>query len=120
LMKRSSLRKKRYFEHKEKARTFVHERLCSINEHYGFKYRRVSIRDTKTRWGSCSSQGNLNFSYKIIFLPPYLADYVITHELCHLQEFNHSKHFWNLVEQKIPDHHKCKEDLHLEAIRLRN
>lgn len=83
-----------YRKFKEKARDFVCQKLIEINKNYGFKYNRVSIKRQKTRWGSCSKKGNLNFDYKIFFLPLPLAVYIITHELCHLKEMNHSMRFW--------------------------
>ncbi len=93
------------------ARLFIHERLTYWNQFYNFSYKRVFIKNQKTRWGSCSKNGNLNFNYKIIYLPPHLADYIIVHELCHLGEFNHSKRFWNLVEKTIPEYARCKNEL---------
>jgi len=96
--------KKHYAEHKEMARALVHERLVYWNGFYNFNYNRVSIRNTRSRWGSCSSKGNLNFNYRIIFLPTALQDYLIVHELCHLQEMNHAVQFWALVSQQIPDY----------------
>jgi len=66
-------------------------------------YHRVAIRDTKRSWGSCSSKGNLNFSYKLLFLPACLRDYIILHELCHLRVLNHSQAFWNEMTILMPD-----------------
>lgn len=97
--------------HKERARVFVHERLEVVNKEYGFLYNRVAIRDQKSRWGSCSAKGNLNFNYRIQFLPLHLADYIIAHELCHLKEFNHGKGFWELVERAVPEYKKCCVEL---------
>lgn len=93
-----------YLENKEKARTQVLERLGYFNQFYGFKWNCVSIKNTKRRWGSCSKKGNLNFCYKIALIPQELADYVIVHELCHLGQFNHSKGFWALVKETVPDY----------------
>ncbi len=103
---------KHYREHKEVARAFVHARLVAINtEYYNYTYNRVAIRDTKSRWGSCSKKGNLNFNYRLLFLPQHLADYVIAHELSHLGEFNHSKNFWALVEKADPDYKSHQREL---------
>lgn len=103
--------RKDYLKYKEEARRLVKGRLEHYNEIYKFKYKRVAIRDQKTRWGSCSTSGNLNFNYKIALLPSHLADYIIVHELCHLKEFNHSKCFWDLVSLEIPNHNKLRHEL---------
>lgn len=100
-----------YRAQKEVARTFVHERLAFFNEHYGFTYGRVAIKNMSTRWGSCSQKGNLNFHYKIIDLPPHLQDYLIVHELCHLKAFNHGAAFWALVAETIPAYKVCRAEL---------
>ena len=65
---------------------------------------RVAVRDQKTRWGSCSGKGNVNFNWKLIMAPPQVLDYVVIHELCHLYEFNHSPRFWALVERQMPEY----------------
>lgn len=94
---------KKYLENKEKARELVKARLEYFNTFYGYKWGKIAIRNQKTRWGSCSKKGNLNFNYKIVLLPPSYSDYIIVHELCHLEEFNHSENFWNLVAKTIPN-----------------
>jgi len=108
--------RKLYEKHKEEARQLVSLRLCHWNQFYGLSWGRVSIRDQKTRWGSCSKKGNLNFSYKLALLPEELSDYVIVHELCHLKEFNHSKNFWDLVARVIPDHKERRKALHFHRL----
>lgn len=70
----------------------------------GVSYGRITIRNQTTRWGSCSSKGNLNFNCLLMLMPPDIADYVIVHELCHLKEMNHSKAFWALVASVLPDY----------------
>jgi len=89
----------------------VHRRLEYFNQYYQFTYNTVTIRNQKTRWGSCSRQGNINFNYKLAILPARLADYVVVHELCHLREMNHSQKFWDLVAKTFPDHKALRRDL---------
>jgi hypothetical protein len=103
---------KLYNKYKEEARELVSRRIVYWNAFYNFSWGRISIRNQKTRWGSCSKKGNLNFSYKLALLPKELSDYVIVHELCHLKEFNHSKNFWELLSRTIPDHKKKRKALH--------
>ena len=93
------------------ARRFVENRINYFNKFYNFKMNRVAIKNQSTRWGSCSSKGNLNFNYKIIYLRPALADYLIVHELCHLGELNHSKRFWALVKKTISDYIELNREL---------
>ncbi len=96
--------KREYAQHREVAQALAENRLAHFNQVYGFTYRRISVRNQKTRWGSCSKQGNLSFNYRIALLPPELADYVILHELCHLGALDHSPRFWTLVARAMPDH----------------
>jgi predicted metal-dependent hydrolase len=97
--------------YKKQALIFVKQRTAELNKAYGFSYGKISVRNQKSRWGSCSKKGNLNFNYKIILLPPEHADYIIIHELCHLKEFNHSAAFWNLVAQTAPNYKKLRTEL---------
>ncbi len=71
---------------------------------HGFTFKNIFIKNTKTRWGSCSKRGNLNFSTRLAGLTERECDYVIVHELCHLKEFNHSPNFWKLVKLVIPEY----------------
>ncbi len=103
-LKTKGERQKDFVEHKEKAFLLAKDRIEHFNNIYGFKYRRISIKNQKTLWGSCSKKGSLNFNYKIALLSLNFADYIIVHELCHLGEFNHSKRFWALVAKTIPDY----------------
>ena len=100
-----------YLKHKEAARALVHDRLVHHNEHYGLAWNRVAIRNQRRSWGSCTSLRNLNFSYRILFLPQHLQDYIIVHELCHLVELNHGPNFWALVAERVPEHQQCRRDL---------
>ncbi len=96
----------------------AHRRCEYFNDYYQFTYKKISARNQKTRWGSCSRQGNLNFNVKIALLPPKLADYIIVHELCHLKEMNHGKKFWDLVAKTFPDHKSLRKELKREHLRL--
>lgn len=100
-----------YQASKHRALKFVRERLRHYNDHYQFSYNKVSVKQMSSRWGSCSSEGNMSFHYRLLFLPLELADYVIVHELCHLTEMNHSHRFWNLVRQTVPNYRKYKKAL---------
>lgn len=95
--------KKEYQEYKCQALQLASERVNHFNELYGFSFNRISIKNQKTRWGSCSSKKNLNINYKILFLPKAMQDYIVVHELCHLKEMNHSPRFWQLVQRAVPD-----------------
>ncbi len=92
-----------YVRLKQHTRALVYSRIRELNAVYNVAYGRIAIRNTRSRWGSCSSKGNLNFHYRLVEIPLALADYVIAHELCHLKEFNHSPRFWALVSKTIPD-----------------
>lgn len=89
---------------KDEALARIRERLEYFHQHYGFRYRRVSVRFLTSRWGSCTADGNLSFNYRLVYVPPELLDYVVVHELCHCKEMNHSPRFWALVAQTIPDY----------------
>lgn len=103
--------KRDYQKYREEAREFVNKKIQEVNKIYNFSFGRVSIKNHKRRWGSCSQKRNLNFNYKILFLPENLAEYIIAHELCHLQEFNHSRDFWKLVAIAAPDYRERVREL---------
>jgi len=96
-----------YLLHKESARALIVSRVEYYATTYGFQYNRVAIKNTSTRWGSCSSLKNLNFNYKLALLDLELLDYVVVHELCHLRHMNHSKQYWQEVEQILPQYKNC-------------
>ncbi|MFA6534241.1 MAG: SprT family zinc-dependent metalloprotease [Patescibacteria group bacterium] len=105
-----------YLKYKGQVLRLVNERLNYFNWLYNFSWQRISVRNQKTRWGSCSQKGNLNFNYKLVFLPAEAADYIIVHELCHLGEFNHSKKFWQLVARAAPDYLDIRRELKAKGL----
>ncbi|MCR4330954.1 MAG: M48 family metallopeptidase [Patescibacteria group bacterium] len=110
--------KEDYVKHKNEALVLVESRVEYFNQAYGFTYNKISVKDQKTRWGSCSKKGNLNFSYRILFLEPEIQDLVIVHELCHLKEFNHSEKFWNLVASMIPNYKAIRKELKKKGLQM--
>lgn len=84
----------------------------------GISYGRITIRRQKTRWGSCSQSGNLNFNCLLMLAPPGVVDYVVVHELCHRIEMNHSPRFWKLVGEVYPDYDRWKRWLKENGGRL--
>src|SRR3989344_5298752 len=104
---------RQYLRVREYSRALVHARIRHFNASYGHPIRKIFIKNHKSRWGSCSERGNLNFNYKVFFLPAEIADYIIVHELCHLAELNHSPRFWKLVERTIPHHRVLRRRLRL-------
>jgi len=106
-----------YLREKERAREFIVRRIEVLNADGHFSFGDIRIKNQKTCWGSCSVKGNLNFNYKILFLAPEVADYVIAHELCHLKQMNHSPKFWNLVSELIPNYKELKKELNLPVDR---
>ena len=89
---------------REKTRQLVTERVKHYAPIIGVQYNQIAIRTQHTRWGSCSSKGNLNFNCLLGLTPLEVLDYVVVHELCHLIEMNHSMQFWDAVERTMPDY----------------
>jgi len=100
-----------YRAHKESARRLVRTKVSYWSAFYGFRVQRIAIRNQRSRWGSCSTLGNINIHYKILFLPEHLQDYLIIHELCHLAEPNHSSRFWALVARAYPAYKSAQREL---------
>ncbi|MFO7445351.1 MAG: SprT family zinc-dependent metalloprotease [Ignavibacteriaceae bacterium] len=96
---------------KHSAKKYLIYRAGQLAAEYKFNLKRISIRGQKTRWGSCSSAGNLSFNYRLMRYRKEVIDYVIIHELCHLKEMNHSKNFWSLVQSFCPDYKKLRKEL---------
>lgn len=100
-----------FLANRRQAAIFIKERVAFFSRFYNLKPGKISVRNQRTRWGSCSRQGNLSFNYRLAFTSLEEADYVIVHELCHLLEFNHSPNFWRLVAQAVPDYRRLRRRL---------
>ncbi len=96
---------------RDHAKRIIKNRVEDIAEKHGFFYNRIAIKDQKTIWGSCSSKNNLNFNYKIASLPEQLMDYIILHELVHTKIKNHSKLFWNTLDQYVQNSKSLRKEL---------
>lgn len=96
----------------------IRQRIEWYHPRIGGAFGRVTVRDQRSRWGSCSSKHNLNFNWKLILAPSQALDYVVVHELCHLHEFNHSPRFWRLVESQMPDYEAWKKWLKIHGSEL--
>lgn len=94
---------------REQARNLVTARVRYFAPIIGVTYGQIAIRTQHTRWGSCSSKGNLNFNCLLALAPPEVLDYVVVHELCHRKELNHSDRFWKEVERILPDYKARKK-----------
>lgn len=98
-------------EYRTQAAKILTERTAYWAERMGVTYGRITIREQVTRWGSCSSRGNLNYNWKLVLVPEELLDYVVVHELAHRREMNHSKRFWEIVEKEMPDYRQRRKAL---------
>ncbi len=94
------------------------DRLRRFAPLVGVDYGRVAVRCQRTKWGSCSARGNLNFNCLLMLCPPEVLDYVVVHELCHRKELNHSPRFWAEVERVMPDYKKHRDWLKQNGSRL--
>lgn len=95
----------------KEARIIIPERVKYFAKIIGVTYGQITIRHQKTRWGSCSSSGNLNFNCMLMATSPELIDYVVVHELCHRKQLNHSPLFWKEVEEILPDYRNLRSRL---------
>lgn len=108
-----------YKSSRKEALKILTKKVEEVNEFYKYKYGRITIKNQRTCWGSCSRHGNLNFNYKLAFMDDKYADYVVTHEICHLKELNHSKRFWALVAKRLPDYKKVQTEMRKSGLALR-
>ena len=100
-----------YLNKKEEARELIKSRAEYYGKKYGLNYNKIFIKDLRSRWGSCSLKGNLNFNYKLLFLPTKLREYIIVHEMCHLRKPDHSQEFWALVAEILPEYRELDKQI---------
>ena len=100
---------------RERSRPRAHRAAAAL----GVDVARVTIRDPRTRWGSCSSSGSLSFSWRLVLAPEEVLDYVVWHEVCHLREMNHSPRYWALVARHCPGYEEPRRWLRRNATALR-
>lgn len=93
---------------KKEAQVALDQAVERYTKILGIPARRIALKDTKSRWGSCSADGRLNFSWRLIFAPPEILDYLAAHEVAHLKELNHSPRFWSIVASLYPDYKKAE------------
>ncbi|WP_432629623.1 M48 family metallopeptidase [Brotaphodocola sp.] len=105
-------------EFRRLAKEKIRSRVAFFAERVGVDYGKITIKDTKSRWGSCSYQGNLNFCWRLILAPDEVLDYIVVHELCHRLEMNHSERFWAEVGRVLPEYEKSKEWLKENGLAL--
>jgi predicted metal-dependent hydrolase len=93
------------------AKAYLQQKCRHFSGIMGLRYGEIKVNGAKTRWGSCNRKGGLNFTYRLMFVPEELRDYVVVHELAHLKEMNHSDRFWAVVEQVMPDYRARRKRL---------
>ena len=103
---------------KETKLKVIPERVEYFAKVIGVTYGKITVRNQKTRWGSCSSKGNLNFNCLLMLAPPEVLDYVVVHELCHRKQMNHSKAFWLEVEKVLPNYKEVRKWLKEEGSQM--
>lgn len=106
--------------YREIARDIFTQKVAYYAQIMNVTYGRISIREQKTRWGSCSSEGNLNFNWRLIFAPEEVLDYIVVHELAHRLEMNHSSAFYDVVRNVLPDYKKQQKWLRENGQKLWN
>lgn len=95
-------------ELEDQAVEYIPKRVKYYAEKENFVYNKITIKNLVSRWGSCSTKGNLNFNCLLMLTPDYVIDYIVVHELCHLREMNHSEKFWAEVEKIMPDYQRAE------------
>jgi len=117
----NSIRDSIVFWYKKACKGIITTRVDFYAKEMNVHFNRIVLKEQKTCWGSCSSKQNLNFNWKLMLMPPEIMDYVIIHELSHLLEMNHSKNFWKVVENMLPDykiHRKWLKENGMEYMKM--
>lgn len=104
---------------KQQARMIIQKRVALYAQRAGLSYNLIKITEAETRWGSCSLHKNLNFNWRLVMAPVSVIDYVVTHELAHLTEMNHSRQFWENVRRMFPIYRQYKTWLNRNGQLLR-
>ncbi len=97
--------------YRQQAHAYLPARVAELGQRHGFVWHRVYIRDQRTKWGNCSSLGNISLNWRLIRLPVWVSDYIILHELTHLRVMNHSREFWERLATICPDYQKAEHYL---------
>ena len=103
---------------RKEAKELLEKKVREYTFMVGSGYKHVRIKDQRTRWGSCSERGNLNFNWRIIMAPEKVIDYLVVHEVCHLVHMDHSEEYWELVKKLCPDYKTGKQWLKTNAYTL--
>lgn len=103
---------------KKLAKQRLQEKVAFYCDKLGVTHRKITVRDTKSRWGSCAANGNLNFSWRLIMAPSFVLNYVVAHEVAHIREHNHSKAFWTIVAELDPDWKRARDWLNQNGAQL--
>jgi predicted metal-dependent hydrolase len=104
--------------YRERAQSFFEEKVEEYAEEMDVEYESVSVRNQRTRWGSCSAKKNLSFNWRLVMAPEDVAEYVVVHELAHLKEKNHTKTFWRIVREHMPEYKQKAEWLEENSTEL--
>lgn len=105
--------------YRDEARRVVGERVAHWCAEFGLRHGNIAIRDQRTRWGSCNHRGDLSFNWRLVLAPLWVLDAIVVHELCHIEELNHSHRFWALVHARYPQHDAANDWLRAHGAALR-
>lgn len=109
LLTEEALQEQMHLAYRAAAREIIEGSVARFQSQIGVQPSQIRIKGQKTRWGSCSARGILNFNWRLVLAPPWVLDYVVIHELCHLVHLNHSQRFWARVEVACPDFNKARD-----------